>query len=260
MTTTTATEPAGAAVPLPTTARPLTTRIFTIVRLLFANLSTAVWTPLMILGFILVINFAIFAILRANISEGGETASNTGGAFFIYVYMLVVAVMSINQAFPLSLGYGSTRRDFLLGFGVFAFALSIGYSMLLATAAMIEQATNGWGIDMGFFTSGVLWQADWWQAFALSFLALLLFFGIGAATASVYVRWKATGMYIFWAALVLIVLGGAALVTWLDAWQQVGEFFVGAGVLGSAAWSLIVTGLCGLAAWLILRRATPSQG
>ncbi len=260
MTATTPIESTGATAPLSTTARPLATRILTIVRLLFANPSTAIWTPLSILGFILLMNIAIFAILRANLPEDGETANVNGGAFFIYVYMLVVAVMTINQAFPLSLGYGSTRRDFLLGFGVFAVILTIGYSIVLATAAMVESWTNGGGVGLNFFASGTLWQAEWWQAFLFSVLAFLLFFGIGAATASVYVRWRATGMYVFWGVVVVVVLGGAALATWLEAWGQVGEFFAWAGVLGSAAWSLIITALCALAAWLILRRATPSQG
>lgn len=260
MTTTTATDRAGSPAPLSTKPRPLTTRILTIVRLLFANPSTAIWTPLIILTFILFMNISIFAIIRANIPEDGETANVNGGAFFIFVYMLVVAVMTINQAFPLSLGYGSTRRDFLLGFGVFAVMLSIGYALLLATATAVEEATNGWGVGLNFFTTGVLWQTDWWGAFAFSVLSFLAFFGIGAATASVYVRWKAVGMYVFWGAVVLIVLGGGALVTWLEAWGQVGAFFVWAGVLGSAAWSLIITAFCALAAWLILRRATPSQG
>jgi len=257
MTTTTPTDYAGG--PLSTKARPLATRILTIVRLLFANPSTAIWTPVLILTFILLMNIAIYAIIRANIPEDGETANINGGAFFIYVYMLVVAVMTINQAFPLSLGYGSTRRDFLLGFGVFAIVLSIGYSLLLATATAIEEATNGWGVGLNFFTTGVLWQTDWWQAISFSVLTFLLFFSIGAATASVYVRWKAIGMYVFWGALVLIVIGGGALVTWLGAWGQVGAFFVWAGVLGSAAWSLIITAFCALSAWLILRRATPTQ-
>ena len=241
--------------------RPLATRILTVVRLLFVNRSTAIWNPLLILTFIWLVNIAITALIRANAQPDGDTATNiNGGVGFIFVYMLVVAVMTINQAFPLSLGYGSTRRDFLLGFGVFAVVLSIGYAALLATAAALERATDGWGIGLYFFGTGTLWLSEWWQGFVLCLLALLLFFGIGAATASVYVRWKATGMYIFWAALVVIVLGGGALVTWLDAWSTIGEFFVWAGVLGSAAWSLIITALCALAAWLILRRATPSQG
>lgn len=247
--------------PLALAPRPLASRTATIVRLLFANPWTAIYTPLLILTIILLMNLAIVGIVRANIPPDGEVAANiNGGGFFLYVYMLVVAVQSVNQAFPLALGYGSTRRDFLIGFGIFAVILSIGYSLLLATAAAIEEATNGWGVTLNFFSTGTLWQSSWLEAVGVSVLAMLLFFGIGAATAAVYVRWRALGMYVFWAGLVFILIGGAALVTLLDAWTQVGEFFVWAGVLGSAAWSLIITAFCALAAWVILRRATPSQG
>jgi hypothetical protein len=249
------------ATPLSTTARPLTRRVGTIVRLLFANPSTAIYTPLMILGVILLMNIAIWGIVRASIPPEGDMADvANGGVAFLFIYMLVVAVQSVNQAFPLALGYGSTRRDFVLGFGVFAIVLSMGYSVLLVVASIIERATGGWGVGLTFFTTYELLQADWWEGFALSLLAFLLFFAIGAATAAVYVRWKAAGMYVFWGGLVFLGIGGAALATWLDAWPQVGEFFEWAGVVGAAAWSLILTALCALAAWLILRRATPSQG
>ncbi|GAA1737436.1 hypothetical protein [Microcella frigidaquae] len=255
-----ASEPAVEA-PLPLAPRPLATRVGTSVRLLLANPWTAIYTPLLILGIILLMNLAIWGIVRANISAEGEMAEGVnGGAFFLFVYMLVVAVQSINQAFPLALGYGSTRRDFLLGFGVFAVMLSVGYAALLATLAWLEESTGGWGIGLRFFSADAVWQSEWPEAFGLGLLLMLLFFGIGAATASVYVRWRALGMYVFWAGLVFVFIGGAALVTLLDAWPQVGEFFVWAGVLGTAAWSLILTAVCALAAWLILRRATPSQG
>ncbi len=255
-----ASEPAADA-PLTLAPRSLASRVATSVRLLFANPWTAIYTPLLILGIIVLMNLAIWGVVRANIPAEGEMAVGVnGGAFFLFVYMLVVAVQSINQAFPLALGYGSTRRDFLLGFGVFALVLSVGYAALLATAAWVEESTAGWGIGLQFFSADAIWRSEWPEAFGLGLLLMLLFFGIGAATASVYVRWRALGMYVFWASLVFVVIGGAALVTLLDAWPQVGAFFVGAGVLGTAAWSLIVTALCGLSAWLILRRATPSQG
>lgn len=247
--------------PLSLAPRSLAARVGTTVRLLFANPWTAVYTPLLILAVILLMNLSIVAIIRANIPPEGEvTVDINGGAFFLYVYMLVVAVQSVNQAFPLALGYGSTRRDFLLGFAVFAVILSVGYSALLVAAAALEEASNGWGVSLTFFETGVLGQSDPLAALAFSVLAFLLFFGIGAATAAVYVRWRAMGMYVFWAGLVFVLIGGAALVTVLGAWPQVGAFFAWAGVLGTAAWSLILTAFCALAAWLILRRATPSQG
>jgi hypothetical protein len=247
--------------PLSTTPRPLLRRIGTIVRLLFANPWTAIYWPLTILSVILLMNMAIWGIVRASIPpEGDLTDVGNGGVLFLFIYMLVVAVQSVNQAFPLALGYGSTRRDFVLGFGVFAVVLSIGYSVLLVVASFLERATGGWGVGLTFFTTYEMLQAEWWEGVALSLLAFLLFFSIGAATAAVYVRWKSAGMYVFWGGLVFLGIGGAALVTWLDAWPQVGAFLEWAGVLGAAAWSLIITALCAVAAWLILRRATPSQG
>jgi len=244
-----------------TRPKPLAQRVWVVVRLLFANPWTAVYTPLFILTFILLINIAISVVVRASIEDASGTESSiNGGALFLFIYMLVVAVQSVNQAFPLALGYGSTRRDFLLGFGAFALIVSVGYSLLLAAATALEQATDGWGVRLNFFSTAELWQSDWWQPFIVSVLAFLLFFGIGAATAAVYVRWRAMGMYVFWAALVVLLIGGAGLVTWLQAWPQVGAFFAVSGVIGTAAWTLVLTGFCAVAAWLILRRATPSQG
>lgn len=242
-------------------ARPLAHRVWTVVRLLFANPWTAVYTPLLILTFIWLMNIAIWALLRATVDVGSDADSTiNGGALFLFVYMLVVAVQSVNQTFSLALGYGMTRRDFFLGSAVFYIILSVGYSAMLATLGLIESATNGWGIRLNFFSTSVIGLDGWWQGFVFGLLAFLLFCFIGAATASVYVRWRAMGMYVFWASVVVAFFGGAILTTWADGWPQVGQFFAVAGVLGSAAWSLIFTGLCALAAWLILRRATPSQG
>ena len=241
--------------------RPLATRVLAVVRLLFGNPWTSLYTPILILAFIFLMNVAIWGMLRASIPPEGDMSSNgNGGSLFLFIYMLVVAVQSVNQTFHLALGYGSTRRDFMLGFGIFAVILSVGYALMLATLATVESATGGWGLELNFFATAIIGLDTWGEAVLFGTLGFFLFFGIGAATASVYVRWKAMGMYVFWAGLVLIVIGGAALVTWLQAWPQVGEFFVVSGVIGSAAWSLIITAFCAVAAWLILRRATPSQG
>jgi hypothetical protein len=67
------------------------------------------------------------------------------------------------------------------------------------------------------------------------------------------------GMYVFWAGLVVVLVGAAFLVTWTESWGIVGDFFITAGVLGTLGWSLVVTALSCVAAYLILRRATPTN-
>ena len=241
---------------LPTTARPHGRRISTIMLLQLTNPMTLVGWPLMILGFIYVLNLAIYSLI-STATSGASAVGVNGGVGFIWVYTLVMAVQSVNQTFPLALGFGATRRDYLLGTGALFTLLSAGYAALIATLAMAERAVDYWGIGLRFFDTSP--DFSWLELFLGTLLILLLFASIGAATASVYVRWKATGMYVFWAGLVILVVAAGFVLTWTDSWAAVGEFFVTAGVLGTLAWSLVITALSSLAAYLILRRATPTN-
>ena len=241
---------------VPAAARPLGRRISTIMLLQLTNPMTLVGWPLMILGFIYVLNLAIYGLI-STATDGASAIGVNGGVGFIWVYTLVMAVQSINQTFPLALGFGATRRDYLLGTGVLFTLLSVGYAALIATLAVAERAVDYWGVGLRFFDTSP--DFTWFELFLGTLLVLLLFASIGAATASVYVRWKATGMYVFWAGLVVVLVGVGFVLTWTDSWGAVGEFFATAGVLGTLGWSLVISALGAIAAYLILRRATPTN-
>mgnify|MGYP003120727783 CR=1 FL=1 len=243
---------------VPRSARPLGRRISTIMLLQLTNPMTLIGWPLTILGFVFALNLAIIALI-VTATDGGAQVSIVGGVAFIYVYTLVMAVQSVNQTFPLALGFGATRRDYLLGTGALFGLLAVGYSALITTLAMIERATDYWGVGVAFFSAGALPGASWGELFLGNALMIVLFAAIGGATAAVYVRWKAMGMYVFWASLVLGLVAAGFLITWTDSWGAVGEFFAAAGVLGSMLWSLVITALGCIAAYLILRRATPTN-
>jgi hypothetical protein len=237
-------------------ARPLGRRLSTIMLLQLTNPMTLIGWPLTILSFIFLGNLAILGII-STATDGGAQVSVNGGIGFIWVYTLVMAVQSVNQTFPLALGFGSTRRDYLLGTGALFILLSLGYALLVSGLAMLERAIDYWGVGLAFFDTAP--DASWGEIFLGTFLILLLFASIGAATAAVYVRWKAMGMYVFWAGLVVVLIGAAYLITITESWGAVGEFFTTAGVLGTIMWSLVLTVISSLAAYLILRRATPTN-
>lgn len=241
---------------LPTTARPLGRRISTIMLLQLTNPMTLIGWPLSILGFIYVLNLAVYGLI-STATSGAASVGVNGGIGFLWVYTLVMAVQSVNQTFPLALGFGATRRDYLLGTGALFTLLSAGYAALIATLAIAERAVDYWGVGLRFFDTAP--EFTWFELFLGSFLLLLLFASIGAATASVYVRWKAMGMYVFWAGLVVGVVGLGFLITWTESWGAIGEFFATAGVLGTLGWSLVISALGAIAAYLILRRATPTN-
>ncbi|MFN3708828.1 hypothetical protein [Microcella sp.] len=246
------------------TARPFATRIAAILRLQTANVANVIAWPLGVLAFVLLLNVGISIVVEQAVQSaseaGGEadvTIAINGGVAFLFIYMLIIAVQAVNTSFSIALGWGATRRDFALGTLAFFALMSLSYGLLVAVMVVIERATNGWGRGLQFFGDPSLGLDEFGPAFLFSFLLLLLFMSIGGAVAAVYVRWRATGMYIFWAALAVAAVGAAALIGYTDNWGTVGRFFVDAGVLGTAAWTLVVTATATLTLYLVLRWATP---
>src|SRR5690606_24304786 len=121
-----------------------------------------------------------------------------------------------------------------------------------------ETVTNGWGVGGVMFTS--IWFGESWPERMFVFFTLFVFFFFfGAAIATVYVRWKATGVSAFFIALTFVLVGIAALITLTGNWPAVGNFFVVSGATGTIAWTYVVTALSAVLGYLFLRRATPKS-
>lgn len=239
-------------------------RILNVTRLHLTNKFPMLVLPLLILGFIFLINYLIWWIIASVTDEDGMASASTGMQFsgastFIFVYMMVVAVQAVNLTFPFALGYSVTRRDFYLGSSLMFVMLSIYYAAIMAIMAALERATGGWGFGGAMFDVLYFSAENPLQQFLLFLLVFLFFFFVGAATASVYVRWRANGMYIFWAVLTLLVVGLVALATFTENWPAVGEWFVANGAMGVALWSLLPTALAALTGFVLLRKATPKN-
>jgi hypothetical protein len=247
------------------TARPLGRRIGNVVLLHLANPFTIVGTPVIVLALIFAVNWMIWWIVRtvapsdpksvADVSAGFQLS---GATLWIFVYMMVVAIMAMNLTFSFALGFSSTRRDFLLGTGLTFVALAAFYAIAYIGLAAVETWTGGWGVGGAMFNSiyfGI--DAPWWLRLFHVFALFVFFFAAGSAFGSMYVRWKARGLILFFSLLSIAVMAGVALTTLTGSWPSVGEFFVAVGFTGAYALSLVVSVVAGLAAYLILRRATP---
>src|SRR5690554_4877023 len=98
-------------------------RVLNVTRLHLTNKFPMMVLPLLILGFIFLVNLLIWLLIRS--VAGPESAPDvtegmqfSGASSFIFVYMMVVAVQAVNLTFPFALGYSVTRRDFYLGTSV----------------------------------------------------------------------------------------------------------------------------------------------
>ena len=140
---------------------------------------------------------------RREIREGFQYS---GATFYIFVYMLVVAVQIISITFPFALGYGVTRRDFYLGSALTFVMLAAAYSVALTVLSMIEDATGGWGLGGKMFTATYFGENPA-ERLLIFFLGFLFFFFAGAPAAAIWVRWKVTGLATFLIGIGIILVG-----------------------------------------------------
>jgi hypothetical protein len=239
-------------------------RIFNVTRLHLTNKFPIMVLPLLILGFIFLVNLAIWWIIFASVGPADAADASQGMRFsgastFIFVYMMVVAVQAVNLTFPFALGYSVTRRDFYLGTSLLFLLLSLYYAAIMTIMATVERATDGWAFGGAMFDVIYFSADNPLLQFVLFLLVFLFFFFVGAATSAVYVRWRANGMYAFFAVLTLLLVGLAALATVTESWPRVGEWFLANGAMGVALWSLLPTALSAVTGFVLLRKATPKN-
>ena len=238
------------------------TRILNVARLHLVNKATIIIVPWAIMAFIFLVNYLIWWILAASLSpadmaDARDGLQFSGASFYIFVYMLVVAVQAINLTFPFAQGYSVTRRDFYLGSALTFVGLSAVYALVITVLGALERLTDGWGLGGRMFAPAYFGDGNALEAFYLTFMIFLFFFIIGAATATVYLRWRANGMLAFFACLTLILVGLVALATLSGSWPLVGQWFATTGIVGVISWTIVPTVLAGITGFFILRKATP---
>ncbi|MET1043275.1 MAG: hypothetical protein ABWX59_04010 [Microbacteriaceae bacterium] len=239
-------------------------RIWSVVRLHFVNPFSSVILPWMILTFIFAVNYIIWAVIynatdgasRQGVSDGMQWSGSTT---FIFVYMLVVAVQSVNLTFPFALGYSVTRRDFYLGTSLSFLIYAAMYGAGLTILSLVEDATDGWGLGGRMFTVVYFSDGPWFERLWVFVATFAFFLFIGAASAAVYVRWKTNGILVFTGILVLFIVAAVAQITLSEQWPAVGQWFVENGATGVVSWLLIPTAVAAVTGFFILRRATPKN-
>lgn len=236
-------------------------RYISVMRLHFVNTFQLVAAPWLIVSFIFAISLLLGAIFRSSMSAADVAEAEAGMQFsgamgFFLVYMLVLAVMSISQTFPFAQSYSVTRRDFFIGTVLTFVSLSVLYALAITALGWIEDMTNGWGLNVVMFNPIYL-SSNLVERFYVIIVMFFFFFMTGMATASVYVRWKANGMFVFFGLVILLAVGLVWLATTTNSWQAVGNWFETMGLLGVVTWTLAPSALALITGYILLRRATP---
>ena len=228
-------------------------RVIKVARMQLINKGTFIGIPLIILGATFLFTLAIWWLVRRN---GGDGAMYGGGAQAPMWYFLALGIQSLTLTFPFSMAMSISRRTFYLGtvalFSVCALALSVFYYLM----GLLEVATDGWGMGGQFFA--LQWIADnnWLVQILFYFVLMVLLFMIGFLAATIYMRWRTTGMVAFFICLGVLVLGVIALFTVTNSWGEFWSWALTWTAAGVTLWGGIVALLMAGGSYLTLRKAT----
>ncbi len=239
---------------------PARQRIAAVMRLHVANPWPTVILPWIVLLGVHALTWSIWALIShyAGDTLEPEAFRYAGGVSWLVIYMMVIAIQAMNAGFRFALGLSATRRDYYVGTVAVFGLMALGYGIGLGLLALVERATGGWWLDGSFYAPAYLYDEPF-AVVAFHYVALyLLFTSMGSLIGAMFVRWRAYGLYAYFAGLALAVV---AFVWWLVG--AGGDALVGflrdnplAVVM---AWTLPVSAVLALLGWLVIRRA-PSRG
>ncbi|WP_129337925.1 hypothetical protein [Cellulomonas endophytica] len=246
MSTTVLGGPRAAAAPVP---RPARSRVLTVVRVQAMDAVNVLLLPWLVLASAFAVNLAIWLLVDA------PDARATGGLASLYGYGMAMVAVVVSRGFPYLLGLGVTRRAVVLGTGLLLLAHAAACALVLTALWWAEDVTDGWGLQARFFR--VVWLTDVaaWQLPVVYLLPFVFTSGIMGLYAAVYLRWRAVGAWVLSVAIAAALVVGVAVLARTDGWGAFGSWVLGLGPVGSTA-VLAAAGLvCGVGAWLVLRRA-----
>lgn len=159
-------------------------RVNNVIKLHMRNKMSWLLIPWIILG----ANFVISLIFGLSLNDG-ETM-NTGGLASIFIYMLVTGAVTLKDTFPFALGLSIRRKDYFQGTVIASFLFNFCTAALLAILAVIENATNGWGIGLHLFSISILQDLSPITVFGMYLILLLQMYFLGFATSSIHRRFR----------------------------------------------------------------------
>ena len=226
-------------------------RTLNVVRLQLVNRMTYIWIPLIILFGALALSLLIFSMIPYDGPKFG------GGSQAPLWYFLVVGVQALTLTFPFSQAMSITRREFYLGTLLTAGVTSGILASIFAVGGVIEQLTNGYGMNGYFFYIDWMWGPGWWAAWLTYFAISMLMFVMGFWAATIYKRWGPLALTLVLVGLGALLVGAMWLVGRLDAWSQVFAWLAAQGSLGLTLWGVLLIAVLAATSFLTLRRAVP---
>jgi hypothetical protein len=238
--------------------------------------------PWIVLGAAFVI--CLLIALSIDLLWGGATPVYTGALACIYIVMLAEAIGTIRGTFPFAVGFGTRRRDYLLGTLAWSVAFCASWAILLGLLSLIEGALiKNWGVGLHFFhlpffsDGSPLRQFCWsyyrdmscaqsnpnyfrggssLQQFWVYFVLLLFMYLLGLLLGSIYQRFGRMGGYIVFIVAFLLLSVFLLLSTYWRWWIAIFGWLAQQTAATLGLWLVPLIAIFALASYALLRKAT----
>jgi hypothetical protein len=180
----------------------------------------------------------------------------TGGVSSIFIYMMVLGIVTFAQTFPFSIGMGIRRLDYYRGTFVAGLLSGLVYALFLFLMSAAENWTDSWGVKLHFFvlpfwSDGPIINRLW-----IPFLLLLNMFAVGFLIGTFYRRFNKTGLLISAIAIVLLGTVASFMIGVYGSWTNIFQWLHDQTMAGLALWTLPFTLLFAVISSVLLRRCT----
>lgn len=226
-------------------------RTLNVVRMQFVNRQTFIWIPLLVLAGAFVLSLAVYAMIPTDAPKIG------GGSQAPLWYFMVVGIYALTLTFPFSQAMSVTRREYFIGTLLTAVITAAGLALIFVIGGLIEEATNGWGVNGWFFYLDWIWASGPAGAFFVYFAIAMLFFMVGFWAAVIYKRFGTLWITVVLVAIGFLLVGLLWIIIALDAWVPLFTAIAEAGAVGLALWGVLLAAVLGAISFALLRRAIP---
>ncbi|TCP29732.1 hypothetical protein EV207_10823 [Scopulibacillus darangshiensis] len=209
-----------------------------------------IFTPWIILLTSFIINYII------GLAIGGREDLYTGGIASIYIYMLVAALVTLPHTFSFMLGFSVRRKDYFFGTVLTFLVISAFTAALLFLLSLAEKLTGAWGVNLHFFHLPYLNDGPVAEQLWTSFTLFLEMFFLGFVIASVYRRFRRSGMIVLVIAALIIFSVGGFLCTYNNWWVSIFHWIGSHTAFQLSLWLFPTVVIYIILSYLMLRRAT----
>ncbi len=238
--------------------------------------------PWIVLGAAFVI--VLLITLCIDLLWGNATPVYTGALACIYFVMLAEGIGTVIGTFPFAVGFGTRRRDYLLGTLAWSVAFCAAWAVLLGLLSLIEGALiKNWGVGLHFFhlpffsDGSPLRQFCWsyyhdmscaqsdptyfrggssLQQFWAYFVLLLFMYLLGLLLGSIYQRFGRTGGYFVFGITFLLISIFLLVSTYWHWWGAIFGWFAQQTAAALGLWLVPLIVFFALASYAMLRKAT----